>query len=126
MSPAKLAVVCATAATGLSACSTAVKPATGSRGRVDDPRITKNERVKCLQQAQLPVQEVGVTGLQIGPLPTGPTVVFAPTAGAAQGQQIQGEEQGAEVIGGALLYPNQASDQELTKIENCLAKGVSG
>jgi hypothetical protein len=113
-------------ALALSACGTAVKPATGSRGRIDDPRTTKNNHVRCLRDDHLPVQEVGQTGLQIGALPAGPTVVFAPTPGAAQAQQIQAQEQGAEVIGSALLYPNQASDSELQTIEDCLAKGVSG
>jgi hypothetical protein len=79
-----------------------------------------------MRNQNLPVQEVGATGLQIGALPAGPTVVFAPTPGVAQGQQIQAAQQGAEVIGSALLYPNQASDAELSKIETCLSKGVSG
>jgi hypothetical protein len=30
------------------------------------------------------------------------------------------------VIGSALLYPHQASDSELKKIEDCLAQGVKG
>ncbi len=34
--------------------------------------------------------------------------------------------QGAEVIGSALLYPNAASDSELSKVEACIAQGVSG
>jgi hypothetical protein len=125
-SAARRVAVTVVAGLTLSACGSAVKPTTGSRGRVDDPRTTKNNRVKCIQQARLPVQEVGRTGLQIGPLPAGPTVVFAPTPGAAQAQQIQAEEQGAEAIGSALLYPNQGPDPELEAIEACLAKGVSG
>jgi hypothetical protein len=40
--------------------------------------------------------------------------------------QIHGLSQGAEVIGSALLYPNQASDKLLTKVENCVALGVGG
>ncbi len=30
------------------------------------------------------------------------------------------------MIGAALLYPNQASDALLQKVEDCVAKGVSG
>ncbi len=134
MSSARLAAAFTVAAVGLSACgSIRVQPVAPpgsskpvSHGRVDDPRTTKNNRVRCLQQAHLPVQEVGATGLQIGPPPAGPTVVFAPTPGAAQARQIEGQEQGAEVIGSALLYPNQGSDAELGKIETCLAQGVPG
>ena len=125
-SAARRVVLVVMSALALSACSAAVKPATGGRGRIDDPRTTKNNRVSCLRQARLPVQEVGQTGLQIGSLPVGATVVFAPTPGSAQAQQIQAQSQGAEAIGSALLYPNQAPDPELQAVEDCLAKGVSG
>ena len=53
-------------------------------------------------------------------------MVFEPTPGAAQESQIDGQVEGAEVIGSALLYPNQASDSLLQKVEDCVAKGVSG
>jgi hypothetical protein len=74
----------------------------------------------------LPVQEFGQAGIQIGPAPSGPRVVFTPSPGAAQGAQIEARVQGAEVIGSALLYPNQGSDAELNQIETCLTQGVSG
>ena len=74
----------------------------------------------------LPVQEFGQTGIQIGAAPAGPRVVFTPSPGSAQGDQIEARVQGAEVIGAALLYPNQGSDAELNQIETCLTQGVSG
>lgn len=120
--PAALAVV---AAVGLCACGSAVKPPQG-RGQIDDPRTNNPNHVACLRQHGLPVQEVGATGLQIGPLPAGPTVRFTPTPGAAQAMQISGQAQAAEVIGSALLYPHQASDSELSAIEACLSNGVTG
>lgn len=115
-------------ALALAACGGSVKPATGSRGKVDDPRTTQTNHVTCLRDAHLKVQEVGKTGLQIGAPPAGPTVVFTPTPGAAQYDQMSGQAkyQGAEVIGSALLYPNQGSESELQVVENCLAEGVSG
>ena len=126
MPHAKPAVALSAAAILLCGCSSVVKPQQG-RGKVDDPRTYASaNHLKCLQQHGLPVQEVGSTGLQIGPLPSGPTVQFMPTPGAAQGQQIQGAAQGAEVIGSALLFTHQGSDGELKLIENCLASGVSG
>ncbi len=64
--------------------------------------------------------------MQVEAKPYGPTVYFEPTPGAAQEMQINGQVQGAEVIGSALLYPNQASDQLLTTVEGCVAQGVSG
>jgi hypothetical protein len=116
------------AAIGLSACGAAVKPATGSRGVFDDPRTAKANRVVCISQHHLPVQKVGLNELLIGAQPAGPRVVFAPTEGAAQAVQISGlrQQQGAEVIGGALLFPDQASGQEITTIETCLSHGVKG
>jgi hypothetical protein len=70
---------------------------------------------------------VSPTRLQVGgPAPAGATIVFASTPGAAQADQIIGSAQGAEVIGSALVYPNQAPDSLLNGIEACLAQGVQG
>jgi len=113
------------AVTLLCGCSTTVKPPQG-RGQVDSPLTNDPDRVACLRAARLPVQEVGLTTLQIGALPRGATVRFEPSAGAAEALQIQGARvaRGAEVIGSALLYPHRALDRELTAIENCLSVGV--
>ncbi len=109
----------------LCGCATTVKPPQG-RGQIDSPLTTSPDRVACLRAAHLPVQKVSSTTLQIGPLPNGATVRFEPTAGVAQGLQLQGvpSAQGAEVIGAALLYPHQAPGSQLTAIENCLGVGV--
>lgn len=133
MPSAKLAAACALTALALTACGSSSKPVAGSitattgeragRGVVDDPRT---KHMKCLQEHRLPVARVGQTGMQIGTLPTGPSVTFAPTPGAAQELQISGEIENAEVIGSALLYPRQASDKLLQVVEDCLAEGVSG
>jgi len=108
----------------LAACSSTVERPAG-RGRLNDPR-TEAGRLACLQAHRLPVTEVGATALQIGPLPTGATVRFLPTEGAGLAAQIEGQAQGAEVIGSALVYPNRASDSELGIIEDCVARGVKG
>jgi hypothetical protein len=133
MSPAKLAVASGVLAIALSACgSIAVKPVASrngqpaSRGVYDDPRTKTPHHLQCLRAAHLPAQPFGLTGIQVGASPTGPTIYFASTPGQAQGDQIAGQAQGAEVIGSALLYPNGAGDGELKTIENCLAKGVKG
>lgn len=133
MSSAKLAVACALTALALSACATTHKQSAGElrvtagghfgRGAIDDPRT---KHMKCLQQHHFPVIRVGQTGLQIGAPQIGPSVSFEPTPGSAQEAQIKGQVEGAEVIGSALLYPNQASDQQLQVVEDCLALGVSG
>ena len=129
---ATAALACAAAIAG---CSTGTRPqanppgvtpppgATFGRGRIDDQRSI---HVDCMKAAGIPVTKVGLTGLQIGAPPGGPTITFEPTAGSAQQAQISGSAQGAEVIGNALLYPNAGSDAELTGIENCLQIGVVG
>ncbi|MFL5824794.1 MAG: hypothetical protein ACJ764_15290 [Solirubrobacteraceae bacterium] len=109
----------------LCGCSGVVKPPRG-HGLLDSPLTGSPDRVACLRAAHLPVQVVDPTQLQIGPLPSGPTVKFEPTPGAAEALQIEGTHpaQGAELIGAALLYPHQASNSELTAIEDCLSVDV--
>ena len=97
-----------------------------SRGKIDSPLTAMHNHLACIRDAHLAVTEVSPIKLQVASAPAGPTIVFTPTAGAAQAQQIVGSAQGAEVIGTALLYPNQGSEPELTTIETCLAQGVSG
>jgi hypothetical protein len=123
----KSAAVLALAAALLCGCSATVKPPQG-RGKIDDPRTDIHNHLQCLQSHHLPTQEVGQVGIQFGPLPSGPTVQFMPTDGAAQAAQISGQPryQGAEVIGPALLYPHGGTDDELNQIESCLAEGVKG
>jgi hypothetical protein len=119
---AATAAACA-AAVVLSGCASLAKPA-GGRGAAVDPRTGPPDYLACLRANRLAVSEQGTDRLQIGHLPSGPTIVFAPTAGIAEGRQIEGKAQGAEVIGAALLYPNHAPGAELTVIENCLGQGV--
>lgn len=137
MSFAKALAGCALAALSLSvsvsACGVAAKPQAGtaqaaalSPQRITDPR---KKHIECLQAAKVPVRREtlgGYPSFQVGTRPSGPTVVFLATPGAAQNAQIQGRAQGAEVIGAALVYPNQAPDALLTQVETCVAKGVTG
>jgi hypothetical protein len=143
MSSAKLALACALAAVSLGACGIAKKPLAGTRNlasnpgtnaRRDDPRTV---HLPCLRQYHLRFRQytasrevngipLQLPAIQIGTWPVGPTVLFYPTPGLAQGVQIGGGAQGAEVIGAALLYTNLASDKELTKVENCVGILVTG
>lgn len=133
MSFVKLTVVSAlaTVAMALAGCgAVTVKPsghtasgAPASRGRVDDARVRQADHVRCLRTDKFPVEKVGASDLLVAGTVR---VHFAPTTEAALDQQIEDREQGAEVIGSALMYPGSAPDTELTKIENCLASGVHG
>jgi hypothetical protein len=102
-----------------------IKPGTTHEGRarIDDPRT---KHIMCLRQHGFSVRRVGLTGIQIGVSGEGPYVQFQPTPGAAQALQMEGITENAEVIGSALLYPRNASDAHLKKIENCIAAGVAG
>jgi hypothetical protein len=136
MSARTLAVGCAVAALGLSACGSTSKPLAGAdgtrtlagglgpgRGVIDDPRTRS---LPCLRATKLAVLKTGVAGLIVGTGSDQARVSFLPTPGAAQHTQIVGASQSAEVIGSALLFPQAMSDQHLKQVETCLAKGVTG
>jgi hypothetical protein len=136
MSPGKLVLPCALAALSLCGCGIAAKPLAGTpdlsarsgiHGRVDRLRRV---HYLCLRGAGLEARPYTATGgrpaIQVGSSPVGPAIVFEPTPGAAQELQIDGQVQGAEVIGSALLYPNLASDKVLSTVERCIALDVTG
>jgi hypothetical protein len=137
MPSAKLAAAILVSALSLSACGISSKPeagtpkaiANGHKG-LDDPR---SKHTACLEQARVAfhleyrtVAGKALPSFQVSTAPAGPTVIFEPTPGDAQGVQIQGEAQGAEVIGSALVYPNQAPDSLMSVVENCVGQGVKG
>lgn len=133
MSRAKVAAGAVLVAMSLSACGVASKPeagsaqaATKSKSSYSDPRT---KHVKCLRAEDIRFHELtlhGYPSIQVATRPNGPTIEFAATPGAAQNDQIQGRAQGAEVIGAALVYPNLAPDALMSKVEACMAEGVSG
>jgi hypothetical protein len=82
--------------------------------------------MNCIRAAGLPAVPVGSTGIQVGALPGGPTIVFDVDPNTAESEQIKMQAPGAEVIGASLLSVHSASDAELTKIEGCLDEGVAG
>jgi hypothetical protein len=137
MPSAKLAAALVLSALSLSACGISSKPEAGTPNAiinghkgVDDARA---KHTACLRQDHVAfhLEQLRVAGkilpsIQVDTAPAGPTISFAPTPGDAQGLQIQAEAQGAEIIGSALVYPNQAPDNLMTVVESCVAKGVSG
>ena len=50
----------------------------------------------------------------------GPRIVFYLTSGQAEAAQFEGQGEGAEQIGSALLFVRDGTDDELEKIERCL------
>lgn len=136
MKYAKPLLVGALTALAVAACGTQSKPLAGSpqaradrgaglHGRIDDPRTS---HYRCLLAHHLQVSEPHGPWpeIQVGHAGVGPLIQFLPTPGAAQEAQISGRVESAEVIGAALLYPNQGTDSLLTTVENCTALGVQG
>jgi hypothetical protein len=122
------------AAAALAGCGSSFKAIAGSNvpaatakplgyGVVDQAPLP---HTKCMQAAGLPAVRVGPSTIQVGTLPAGPTVIFAPDPNAAEAEQIEGQAQGAEVIGASVLYVHGGSDAELAKVEACLRQGVAG
>jgi hypothetical protein len=138
MPKSKSVLLCGLVAVGLSACASTSKPTAAplrrgglatvglydQHAKIDDPRAS---HFACLKQAGLPVTEPSLTEIQVGQPGVGPLIRFVATPGLAQGVQISGNAQSAEVIGNALVYPNQTTSLgEMQTIEGCAAIGVKG
>jgi hypothetical protein len=140
MSYAKLAAACGLIAVALvvSACGIQAKSVAGStlhpnrnpanHSYVNDPR---KPYLGCLRDDKFKVRKFvygteQLRSIQIDSVPTGPTIVFEPTPGIAEGDQMKGQEESAEVIGSALIYPHRATDKLMKKVETCLAINVNG
>jgi hypothetical protein len=114
-------------AIALSAC---LLGACGSGDDVERPRDVKppdpNDKravaLDCLlYEKDIEAKLAGDNAIQVGDDPdTEPRIEFFVTSGEAEGRQFQGNAQGAEHIGNALLFVREASDDELDEIENCL------
>ena len=139
MSFPKVAVICGLMAALIGGCGIAAKPQAGTHnllnqpgfhGVFDDPRGVRSQ---CLSEHKISYEEF-FTKQSIDGTPQhlpaikidqgGAVIVFYPDAGTAEGQQIMGQGVGAELIGSALLYPNNTTGGELTNVENCTAVGI--
>jgi hypothetical protein len=118
----------------IAGCGSTTKPEAGTpqaaalaKKGLNDPRPS---RIKCLRSDGITdIHEETIHGLQsfqVGKKPSGPTVEFEATAGMAQGVQISGHHAGAEILGQALVFPNDASATLADKVESCVEHGVSG
>jgi len=119
--PPALLLSIALAAASLAGCGLGSDDAGGGGGDLDD----RSAAMACLQDAGLDdARLVGPEGNQeivIGDGAQAPRIKFFLTAGEAEAQQFQGRGEGAEQIGGALLYVRDGSDDLLAPVEKCLA-----
>ena len=85
-----------------------------------DPNDKRAVALQCItEEAELEARTTGEKSIQVDG-PGGPRVEFLLSGGEAEGRQFLGGAQGAEQIGSALLFVNQASDEQLMKVEICL------
>jgi hypothetical protein len=139
MSLAKLAVACGLIAVALfvSACGIQASPVAGTThldrvpGNHSYVSDSRTPYLHCLRSSGFKLTKFlsgrkRLRSLQVNTRPNGPTIVFEPTPGIAEGDQMEGEVTGAEVVGSALIYPNRATDQLMKKVEGCLTINVKG
>jgi hypothetical protein len=103
----------------LSGCSLGSSDA-GGRDDTDDRTAT----LECLSDAGVSARLSGPEDDQeivIGDSANPPHIKFFLTAGEAEAEQFQGHGEGAEQIGGTLLYVGDGSDDQLKPVEKCLA-----
>lgn len=114
------AAACGTAL-ALSGCGGSDAPAkSAASGKPPDPNDKRAVAFACLRDdKQLPVRMVGNRSIQVGDR-RGPRVEFFVSSGEAEGRQFDGNAQGAEQIGAALLYINEGSEDQLKLVEECL------
>jgi hypothetical protein len=119
LKPSVLLAFLALAPATLTACGLGSDDASGSED-LDDRAAT----MVCLQDAGVDARLDGPEGKQqivVGDGANAPHIKFFLTAGEAEAEQFQGGGEGAEQIGGALLYVGDGSDDQLEPVEKCLA-----
>ena len=86
-----------------------------------DPNDKRAVALACLRDEQgLDARLSGAKSIQVNG-PGGARIEFLLSGGEAEGRQFLGGAQGAEQIGSALLFVNDADEDQLEKVEGCLA-----
>ena len=120
MKPAIPLLWIALAAAALAGCGLGSDDA-GGGDDLDD----RSAALACLEDAGIEdARLVGPEGEQeivIGEGEKAPRIKFFLTAGEAEAEQFQGRGEGAEQIGGTLLYVGDGGDDLLEPVEKCLA-----
>ena len=86
-----------------------------------NPNDKRSVALACVKGAGVPARLAGEKSIQVDG-PDAPRIEFFVSSGEAEARQFQGEAQGAEQVGAALLFVNDGGDDVLKKIEDCLAK----
>ena len=118
-----LAAAACAAALALSACGGSDAPAKSpGAGGAPDPNDKRAVALACLRdKKQIPAHLAGAKSIQVErPRRGAPRIEFFVSAGEAEGRQFDGNAQGAEQIGAALLYVDRGTEDDLAQIEDCL------
>ena len=111
-------------ATALSACLLAACGSDDgdSGGAGPNPNDKRAVALDCLVNTKgIEADLSGDNAIQVGTDPdSDPRIEFFVTTGEAEGRQFEGNAQGAEHIGTALLFVRKGSDDLLDEIEGCL------
>lgn len=84
----------------------------------DDKR---GEALACIRDVKrIEARPVGDKEIAIGPGEGGPTIEFFQSSLEAEAEQFEGNAEGAEQIGAALLYVRDAPEPLLEELEACL------
>ena len=86
-----------------------------------NPNDKRGVALACIEGAGVPATLAGEKSIQVDGTDA-PRVEFFVSSGEAEARQFQGQAQGAEQVGAALLFVNGGSDDVLKKVEDCLAK----
>ena len=85
-----------------------------------EPYQPRDKMLKCLRGKGVKAVAVGQDAIQFLPLPASPRIVVAATPDAATALQVRGRAEGAQLMGSALVYANQASNRQIKRIQDCV------
>jgi len=88
----------------------------------DDDSDKRAVAMSCLEDEGIDARLEGEEEIVIGDGESAPRIRFFLTAGESEAAQFEGDGEGAEQIGSALLYVGDGSDDLLETVENCLAE----
>jgi hypothetical protein len=86
-----------------------------------NPNDKRGVALSCIEASGVPATLAGEKSIQVDGADA-PRIEFFVSSGEAEARQFQGQAQGAEQVGAALLFVNGGNDDVLKKVEDCLAR----
>jgi hypothetical protein len=90
-------------------------------GGGEDDSDKRAVALTCLDEQGVDARFDGEEEIVVGDGRDAPRIKFFLTSGESEAAQFEGNGEGAEQIGPALLYVNGGSDEVLKTVEDCLA-----